>query len=144
MIKDTSTSVLFQRLKEADSFERYQTENGVLADSMPFHIYLSDLCLNKGMIPERVIKIALIDRTYGHQLFNGTRKPSRDKAIQLAFGFKLDADETQKLLEMAQKNKLHPKIKRDAAILYCLYHKISLIETQAMLSELGLTVLGGY
>lgn len=144
MTNDISTSILFQRLKEAGSFEQYQQENRISPFSPPFHIYLSDLCAAKSMIPERVIKMALIDRTYGHQLFNGTRKPSRDKAIQLAFGLGLDIDGAQKLLERAQKSKLYPKIKRDAAILYCLYHKINLIEVQDMLSELGLTVLGGY
>ena len=32
------------------------------------------------LVPERVIRAASIDRTYGHQIFNGTRRPSRDKA----------------------------------------------------------------
>jgi hypothetical protein len=96
-----------------------------------------------GQVPERVIKLASIERTYGHQLFNGTRKPSRDKVIQLAFGFGLDVDETQELLKIAQKSLLYPKIKRDAVILYCLNNHKSIIQTQSVLETLGVILLGG-
>ena len=41
-------------------------------------------------------------RNYAYQLFNGTRKPSRDKVIQLAFGFGLSVDDTQELLKVAR------------------------------------------
>ena len=96
-----------------------------------------------GQVPERVIKMASIERTYGHQLFNGTRKPSRDKVIQLAFGFRLGVDEAQRLLKIAQKSLLYTKIKRDAVILYCLNNQKSIIETQSVLETLGLTLIGG-
>ncbi len=109
----------------------------------PFHVYLSELCRAMDQVPERVIKRSSIERTYGHQLFNGLRRPSRDKVIQLAFGLGLDIKDTQKLLDMAQKNRLYPRIKRDAAVLYCLDRHMDIIETQSMLHELGLTLLGG-
>lgn len=94
-------------------------------------------------MPERVIKAASIDRTYGHQIFNGTRRPSRDKLLQLAFGFGLKVEETQRLLRLAEKNPLYPKIKRDAAILHSLAEGKSLMETQELLQSLELTILGG-
>jgi transcriptional regulator with XRE-family HTH domain len=99
--------------------------------------------LRKELVPEQVIRKAGIERSYGHQLFNGTRKPSRDKVIQLAFGLGLDLDETQKMLQLAQKSPLYPKIKRDAAIVYCLTHDKDIMETQTMLHSLDLTLLGG-
>jgi hypothetical protein len=63
--------------------------------------------------------------------------------IQLAFGLDLDLDGAQKLLKIAQKSPLYPKIKRDAAIIYCLQHGKDILDTQAVLHELGLTLLGG-
>ncbi|MBN1265003.1 MAG: hypothetical protein JXA25_05890 [Anaerolineales bacterium] len=89
-----------------------------------------------------MISRSAIDRTYGHQLFNGRRNPSRDKVIQLAFGLKLDLDETQSLLQAAQKSALYPKVKRDAAIIFCLHHEKDIFETQEVLKVLGLTMLG--
>jgi hypothetical protein len=107
-----------------------------------FSVYLSELCKKNCLVPERVIKTAQIDRTYGHQLFNGTRKPSRDKVIQLAFGFGMTVDESQHLLRIAGKNLLYPKIKRDAAILFCLARGMNIFETQNLLESLNLTILG--
>lgn len=108
-----------------------------------FHEYIKELCYMTKQVPERVIKNASIERTYGHQLFNGTRKPSRDKVIQLAFGFELDVEETQNLLRIAQKSLLYPRIKRDAAILYCISNHIDIVGLQNLLYNLELTLLGG-
>lgn len=106
-------------------------------------MYITALCRKMELTPEWVIKQASIERTYGHQLFNGTRKPSRDKVIQLAFGFKMDVDGAQELLKASRKSLLYPRIKRDAAILYCLNNQKDVIETQSVLETLGLTLLGG-
>ena len=108
-----------------------------------FNEYIKELCYMTKQVPERVIKNASIERTYGHQLFNGTRKPSRDKVIQLAFGFGLDVEGTQHLLRIAQKSPLYPRIKRDAAILYCLNNHIDIAGVQNLLYNLELTLLGG-
>ncbi len=62
--------------------------------------------------------------------------------LQLAFGFGLDVDSTQKLLKIACQSQLYPKLKRDAAVIYCLSHRLGSIETQTMLHELGLRLLG--
>ena len=78
---------------------------------------LAELCRTHGLRPVEVIRRAGLDRTYGHQLFNGTRKPSRDKLMQLAFGLGLTVEETQSLLKEARKSLLYSKILRDAAIM---------------------------
>jgi hypothetical protein len=141
--KNTGTSTLLRRLFKAPNLERFLEGNSTEMEIPLFHIYISELCRTMGQVPERVIKMASIERTYGHQLFNGTRKPSRDKVIQLAFGFGLGVDEAQRLLKIAQKSLLYPKIKRDAVILYCLNNQKNIIETQSVLETLGLTLLGG-
>ena len=63
------------------------------------------------MLPAQVIERSQIERTYGHQLFNGTRRPSRDKVLQLALGLGLSVDETQRLLRAAGKSPLYPRLK---------------------------------
>ena len=142
-VKKVRTSTLLRRLFKAPNLEGFIEDNVDIIQAPLFHTYISELCQVMEQVPERVIKQSSIERTYGHQLFNGTRKPSRDKVIQLAFGFGLDVDGTQKLLKMAQKNPLYPRIKRDAAILYCINHHKGILETQNMLHELELTMLGG-
>lgn len=140
---ENSTSALFRRLfssSDLESFlEGHVDELGIPA----FHVYITGLCKEAELVPEQVIRHSDIERTYGHQLFNGTRKPSRDKVIQLAFGMALDLDDAQKLLQIAQKSPLYPKIKRDAAIIFCIDRQKNIWETQSVLHSLGLTLLGG-
>ncbi len=137
------TSVLLHKLLKAKNLPKFLEENEKILKVPKFNYYIIELCQKTGLVVEQVIKRTTIERTYGHQLFNGTRKPSRDKVIQLAFGFGLDVEETQKLLQVAQKAPLYPRIKRDAVILYCLENHRSDMEVQDMLADLKLTILGG-
>lgn len=106
--------------------------------------YLDQLCEQTGKKRWQVIANSGIDRTYGYQLFNGTRKPSRDKAIQLAIGFELGADQAQELLRAAEKNTLEPRKKRDAALLFCLAREMDVEDTQKLLERHELEPLGQF
>lgn len=141
--KTVGTSTLLRRLFKAPRLEAFFEDNADFMRMPLFHAYISELCRTNGLVPERVIRQSSIERTYGHQLFNGTRAPSRDKVIQLAFGLGLDVDGTQYLLKIARKSALYPRIERDAAILYCVNRRIGIVETQSMLHDLGLALLGG-
>ncbi len=141
--KEGRTSALLHGLFKTHDLEKFMEYHADEMEILPFHAHITKICKTTGRVPEQVIKHAAIERTYGHQLFNGTRKPSRDKVIQLAFGLNLDLNGLQKLLQIAQKNSLYPKIKRDAAIIYCIDNQKDILETQSVLESLGLTLLGG-
>jgi hypothetical protein len=141
--RDSRTSTLLRKLTSTHDLEKFIIRNATEMKVPPFHVYLTSLCRNTGQVPEQVIKRAGIERTYGHQLFNGTRRPSRDKVMQFAFGLGLDLNGAQKLLQIAQKSQLYPRIKRDAVIVYCINHQKDIFETQSILQSLDLTLLGG-
>ena len=138
-----TTSGLLSRLLKTTSIKRFVDHYDEELKSEPFSKYLESLCNEKGMIPSAVLKTANIERTYGLQIFRGIKNPSRDKVIQLAFGFALDVGETQKLLKAADKSMLYSKIKRDAVIIYCLKNSINVTDAQVILSDLQLPLLGG-
>lgn len=138
-----TTSTLLRRLFKTTNLKEYIENNAHELQIPSFHEYISELCKVMNQVPEQIIRNSSIERTYGHQLFNGTRKPSRDKVIQLAFGFGLNIEGTQNLLRIAQKSILYPRIKRDAAILYCISHDMGILEAQGTLHDLHLTLLGG-
>ena len=138
----TSTSEMMRRLLKTKSIVRFLKHFDRQMMYVTFDTYITELCISKNIIPERVIIKGGIHRTYGHQLFIGKRKPSRDKVIQLAFGFMLSIDETQELLQVARKSQLYPRIKRDAAIMYALERGVSITDFQNMLAELQLPLLG--
>jgi len=143
MQKNISTSTLLQRLLKTASLDKFLRRYDDVKNYMqPFNEYISNLCIEKSIVTEQVIIKSDIERTYGHQLFNGTRTPSRDKVIQLAFGFEMGYEETQVLLKTAQKNPLYPKIKRDAVIIYALERGYNVVDVQETLNELQLPLLG--
>ncbi|HOG02310.1 MAG TPA: XRE family transcriptional regulator [Clostridia bacterium] len=136
---DWSTDNLLRQLHDGALHEVLQND----ASLPPFSEHIAQMCLDRGEARGRVIRRAGIERGYGYQLFNGTRKPSRDKVIQLAFGFALDAEQTQRLLKAAQQSQLVPQIKRDAAILYGIMHGLDINEVQKLLERFSMPTLGG-
>ncbi len=140
--KNITTSAILGNLFKAVNISRFIKRNREHMNQVPFHEHISRLCKERDTVPERVILKSGIVRTYGHQFFTGSRKPSRDKVIQLAFGFEMTYEEAQELLKVARKSPLYPKIERDAALIYALEKRLTVVETQAMLKELNLPVLG--
>ncbi len=104
--------------------------------------YISSLCRQRGEAPERIIRRANIEKSYGHQIFSGRRSPSRDTVLQLAFGFEMDYETAQELLKIARKSLLHPRVKRDMVVVFCLQHHLSVVDCQIYLDKYGLPLLG--
>lgn len=138
----TSTTTLWGRVLKTHSIRYYVNQNQRHFLATGFAQYINELLIEKGLVRERVIKAADIENAFGHQIFRGARHPSRDKIIQLAFGFPLSVEETQRMLICANKRALHPKIKRDAVIIFCLHNANTLAELQDTLFDLQLPLLG--
>lgn len=140
----STTNTLLQKLVNGKSLQKVLDSDAESFAEVPLTKYLQDLCEERDVVPEQVIKKAQIDRTYGHQIFNGTRNPSRDKLIQLAVGFGLSLDETQMLLKKAGKSVLYSKIKRDAACIYGISHGMNMMELQELLLSVDVPLLGRF
>ena len=138
-----TTKELWAKLFQTPTVGGFLSENEASCAVPAFSDYISGLCKVKGIKPEQVLKKAGIEKSFGHRLFSGTRNPSRDTVLMLAFGFGLTTDETQQLLKVARMAPLHPRVKRDAVIAWCLHYRKSLVETQQILSDCGLPLLGG-
>ncbi|MCL2189539.1 MAG: hypothetical protein FWC16_11255 [Defluviitaleaceae bacterium] len=137
-----TTRSLLNRLFKTASIHSYFKRFEAQMQSSTFVEHLHELCAAKNCKPAHVILKSGLYRTLGHQLFNGFRKPTRDKVIQLAFGFELDYAQSQQLLKKAKKSLLCPRIKRDALIIFTISRRHTFLETQDMLHEQGLPLLG--
>lgn len=137
-----STDTLLDGIFKASALDDFvkKHEDALQIPTLPE--YLNALCREKRMIRAEVVRRAGIDRSFGFQIFQGVKNPSRDKIIQLAVGFGLGYEEAQALIKTAQKPALYPRIKRDAAIIYCLIRHLSFTDTQAVLSGMDIAVLG--
>ncbi len=103
--------------------------------------YLHAILEDHGMTVIQAIQCCNLDRSYGYQLFNGTRRPPRDVLLTLAIHLGLTEAETQRLLKVAGKPVLYARNRRDAAVLYGLSHRLSPSEVHELLLELGETGL---
>ena len=137
------TSTLMRRLFKAPDLDSFINENADHFHEQPLCAYLTDLCQKTGAVRNQVILRSGIERSFGHQIFRGARNPSRDIVLRLAFAFKLNVEDTQRLLAVAQRSQLFPRIRRDAVLLYCLHNGLDITQTQNILEELKLPLLDG-
>ena len=142
MQRNLSTQELWAQLFQERSPDLVLSDICVQQDLPPLNEYLRALCEARGEKPERILKRGNIDISFGHRIFAGRRNPSRDTVLQLAFGLELDAEETQQLLKIARATAMHPRVKRDAVIAYCLQHHYSLMDTQEVLFTNGIPAIG--
>ncbi len=130
-------------MKSAASYDDYRKASAeeLSPNFMKIDRALSTLLNEKSAKKADVIAKSGIETHYAYQIFSGAKVPSRDKVIMLCFGFKLSADETQKLLKITGYPQLYGKNERDNAIMFGLTKEISLIEVNALLYDLGLEIL---
>ena len=143
MVNIVNTDTLMKRLLKANDLDTYLQGNDSYLQVPDFYTLRKSYCEQREMLPAQVIEQSQIERTYGYQLFNRTRRPSRDKVILLALGLGLSVDETQRLLRSAGKSQLYPRLKRDAVILYGIQKRLPILTVQEILTKYRLTLLGG-
>ena len=78
-----------------------------------------------------------LERSYGYQIFNGTRRPTRDILMILALVLGLDTEETRRMFELAGRAPLYARCRRDVAVLYGLTHGMTVSDVHELLLEVG-------
>lgn len=128
-----TTEDLLKTLLRTDEYSQFQElkDNGIV--SLAEH--LDALLDQKETSKAEVIYRARLDTVYGYQIFNGTRKPSRDKLLQLAFGFPLTYKETLTLLKIAGVGSLYVRRRRDSIIIFALNKGFSMEQLNELLEQ---------
>lgn len=141
-MKSKSTEELNHEIKIATNIDDYLKENKVnmLSQRLPEHLTL--LLEKKRISRADVVRGSLLDRAYVYQIFSGEKKPSRDKLIALAFGLCLSDEETQKMLKLSCNRELYARDERDALILFALQQQKTVFETNEILTDHNMTLLG--
>ena len=69
--------------------------------------------------------------------FSGERTPSRDKVIALCLAMGLTPEEAHSLLCHTGFSDIYPKNRRDSVLIFALERKLTVLETNELLYELG-------
>ena len=110
---------------------------GAGLDQRAFSAWLLYLVAAQGLDRRTVIKRSRLNQTFAYQIFAGTRRPSRDKLVQLAFGLNLNVMQACELLQRGSVSALLPTCRRDVIIAYCLHHGLDVGACDDLLWDLN-------
>lgn len=136
-----STEILKNRLLQSENIEDFIETHHKNLSANTFKDYIYALIEHKGLKISEALSMAQMSESYGYQLFNGKRQPSRDKVIQLALGLGLSLSETNRLLKLSGKSELYVKEQRDAVFMFALNKKWSLFDVEELLLDRNLECL---
>ena len=134
---EKSTEELINELQAATDIIKFAEENKDELDAVTLSEQLDDFLKEYKKSKSDIIRDAGIDTTYGYQIFDGKKKPRRDKLLQLAFGFPLTVEQTNILLRAGGMSDLYVRSKRDAICMYCLQQRMLVNECNDMLFKAG-------
>ena len=134
---EKTTEELLNELKKTEDFFEFAKENEMELESVSLTEQLEQFLEKYNKPKKDVIKDAGLDTTYGYQIFDGRKKPRRDKLLQLAFGFPLTVEEANKLFRAGGMSSLYVRCKRDTICMYCLQQKMTVDECNELLYKAG-------
>lgn len=129
------TDELFQLLQADLPLETYLEENREELLELTLSEFLHRLLEEYHTAKNEVIRRSGLNQIYGYQIFAGTKSPSRDKLLALAFGFPLSLQDTQRLLRLAGHSELYPRSRRDSILLFGLKHQLTVPEMDDLLFD---------
>ncbi|MBP1549378.1 MAG: helix-turn-helix transcriptional regulator [Oscillospiraceae bacterium] len=116
------TEDLERKLREEDEFdEKTIMENHAEAIYKIIEKYMSE----KNVQRSDLIRRLNLERTYGYQILNGTRVPTRIHIIKIGIVLGLPLEEIQRLLKIGGKEVLYARNITDARAIYAIEHKLS-------------------
>ena len=136
-----TTDELEHEIRQSTNILDYLERNSSEMQADSFTSYLNEWLEKKNCSKADVVRGSNLTKAYVYQIFLGRKYPSRDKVIALAFGFGLNAEETQTLLQQAGYRKLYPRDPRDALLLFAIEHGNNIIATNELLFDHNIEVL---
>lgn len=131
------TKLLLRLLRENASFEEFLLSGGDAINNPSLTTLLVTYLSQSGKSVSQIADDAMLSQPFAYQLFSGIRKPGRNTLLSLALALRLDVGKTQRLLVVAQKGELYPRVRRDAAILFAIEHGYTLLQTEEFLQSVG-------
>ena len=117
-----STQELLDILKNTPAFSNYAEQEEAELIEVSLSDYLNRLIQAKNQDLPSLIRKSGLDRTYCYQIFDGRKRPSRDKVLALCYAMDLS---------------IKARMERDSAIIFCLQRNCALSDANELLYELG-------
>ena len=128
-----TTSALLQQLCNTESGQgllRRKQEEPTCAQTVQAMLERAGLSAQEWMTS------ADISKSYGYQILRGERVPGRDILLHTALVLALPLKETQRLLAIGGCGALYLRGRRDAAVIFALHQRMTLLEAEELLTSL--------
>ena len=134
---EKNTELLQSELKNAKNPAEFFEKNIQVLKGKTVQEFLTELLIKHDVEKNDVVVKSGLTGTYPYQIFDGKKTAGRDKLIQLAFGFPLSLEETQRLLKYGGHNELYVKVKRDAYVMFALEKGYDISKLNELLFDCG-------
>lgn len=132
-----NTSDMQDALLRAPNLDRFLSEQADHFQDKTFTDYLSSLLADRGYTKAELAQRSLMSEVYLYQILSGSRHPSRNRVLCIAFGLQASLDEVQQLLVLSGFAPLYVKDRRDAILIYGLSHDQPIESVNAKLFSEG-------
>ncbi len=136
-----NTDELLTELKASKEIKNFLKENDENIKNYTLVEYFDLLIKEKNLTKKDIINKSELNYTYGYQILNGSRKPTKDKLIQICFGMSATPQEANRILVLANAGGLYSKVRRDCVIIFALEKGLSLTQTNELLYELNENII---
>ena len=134
--KDLTTSKLLTLIRSATTFSEAIAAHDA-TEEPNFSAYLYELMTARSLTPKDIVALSGIERSYFYHILSGEKRPGRNMVLRMAFSMGATLNETNHLLKLAGLSDLYPRIRRDAALIFCLQRKYTLSATNDFLLNEG-------
>jgi transcriptional regulator with XRE-family HTH domain len=131
------TAELLRLLKEDADFSQTLKKSGDAINNPTLALCLINHQKTCGLSISQIADNAMLSQSFVYQVFSGVRNPGRDTLISIAMVMRLSLDSTQRLLMLARKGELYPRVRRDAAVIFGIQHEYTLNMLEELLQKTG-------
>lgn len=134
-----STEELVNEIKASTNVDAFVNKNKDNFVELSLSQYLQSMLEAHNTDKSTVLANAdMKSNNYGYEVFYSDKKSaSRDKIIQLAFGFPLTLNELQLALKHGKASPLYARNRRDSLIMFALHNKYTIGATNELLESKG-------
>lgn len=130
-----STSQLLNVIRKSGSFAQVEETFSEMDEQPVFCHYLYEVLNRHQKSSKSVIEDCGIERSYFYHILNGQKMPSRNVVIRICLCMGATLAETNQLLRLANQGVLYAKIRRAAAIIFCIENHYTMHQTNELLLE---------
>lgn len=134
---EKTTGELLLNLKRSKDIEQYFMANGEELLQEGLGDYLYQLLEKIEVSATQAAQRSLLSKSQVYNILNNQTKPSRAFVIQLSFGIQATLEQTQQMLRLSGNQRLYPRVKRDAILIFALDNKLSLEDAHELLVKRG-------